>query len=60
MMKACRQHYIIDTIFGHYISIFRKDWNKFSYDKIKFLNRLKMQNREEQLKSTKFDWNIGD
>ena len=63
MMLACREHYTIDLIvgiiFGHYISIIGRDWIKFFYDKIKFLNKLKIQNRAE-LKRINFDWDIGD
>jgi hypothetical protein len=63
MMEACREHYTIDLIvgiiFAHYISIIGRDWVKFFYDKIKFLDRLKTINRQE-LKRIKFDWDIGD
>ena len=63
MCLTSREHYTIDIIvgiiFGHYISIIGRDWIKFIYDKIGFLKKLKMQNREE-LKRIKLDWDIGD
>ena len=59
MCLTSREHYTIDIIvgiiFGHYISIIGRDWIKFIYDKIGFLKKLKMQNREE-LKRIKLDW----
>jgi hypothetical protein len=63
MVVISREHYTIDVIvgvlFSHYISIHGRYWVKFVYDKIKFLKRLKEQNRRE-LKRIKFDWDIGD
>lgn len=63
MVVISREHYTIDVIvgvlFSHYISIHGRYWVKFVYDKIKFLKRLKEQNRRE-LKRIKFDWDVGD
>ena len=63
LMEVCREHYTIDifvgVIFAHYVTILGRDLVKYVYEKIKFLNKLKIQNREE-LKRIKFDWDIGD
>ena len=63
LMTISREHYTIDiivgVIFSHYIAIHGRNWVKFVYDHIKFLNRLKMNNRKD-LKRIKVDWDIGD
>ena len=63
LMLSNRGHYIVDIIvgivFGQYISIHGRNWVKFIYDHIEFLNKLKMNNRKE-LKRIKVDWDIGD
>ena len=63
LMINCREHYTIDIIagvvFSHYITILCREWVKSIYDNIKFLDKLKMQNREE-LKRIGSDFDIGD
>jgi hypothetical protein len=63
LMIISREHYTIDiivgVIFSHYISLHGRNWVKFIYDHIQFLNRLKMNNRKE-LKRIKVDWDNGD
>ena len=63
LMEVSREHYTIDiivgVIFSHYITIHGREWIKFVYDKIKFLNKLKMENREELNRINK-DWDVGD
>ena len=63
LMINCREHYTIDIIvgvvFSHYITILCRLWVRSIYDNIKFLDKLKMQNREE-LKRIGSDFDIGD
>ena len=63
LMINCREHYTIDIIvgivFSHYITILCREWIKGIYDHFNFLNRLKLQNREE-LKRIGSDFDIGD
>lgn len=63
LMEVSREHYTIDiivgVIFSHYITILGREIIKFVYDKIKFLNKLKNENREE-LKRINKDWDVGD
>ena len=63
LMEISREHYTIDiivgVIFSHYITILGRNLVKWVYDKIEFLNKLKIKNREE-LNRIKFDWDVGD
>ena len=63
LMEVSREHYTIDiivgVIFSHYITILGREIIKFIYDKIKFLNKLKNENREE-LKRIGSTLDVGD
>lgn len=63
LMINSREHYTIDIIvgiiFSHYISFHGRRLTKFIYDHCKFLNNLKIQNREE-LKRIGVDFDRGD
>jgi hypothetical protein len=63
LMINSREHYTIDIIIGiifaHYITLQGRDWVKAIYDKISFLNKLKLENRKE-LKRIGADFDNGD
>ena len=63
LMTISREHYTIDiivgVIFSHYITIHGRKWIQIIYNRFKFLDKLKKENREELRRINK-DWDVGD
>ena len=63
LMINSREHYTIDIIFGvlfaHYMTFHGRSWTKYIYNRFKFLNNLKIENKKE-LARIGVDFDRGD